>query len=146
MNTLELAYFAVDENIPFSAVVFMRDFISSHAFQTAWPYKCLSVLVPEISSELKGPLNEVNCNLYMLVSDPSPISTPPCVTRNFHLYVIERCCGTICLFPIGLHIFAASQTWESVGAPLPLYNSHEKPQSLIRCLVAKRSVEMVVTC
>ena len=40
INTLELAYFATDENVPFSATVFMRDFISSHAFQTAWPYKC----------------------------------------------------------------------------------------------------------
>ena len=34
MNTLELAYFAIDENVPFSAIVFMRVFISSHAFQT----------------------------------------------------------------------------------------------------------------
>ena len=33
MNTLELAYFAIDENVPFSATVFMRVFISSHAFQ-----------------------------------------------------------------------------------------------------------------
>ena len=77
INMLEVVYFATDENVPFSATVFMRDFISSHAFQTAWPYKCylvevvvgeafwtLSVLVSEISSELKGLLNEVNRNLY----------------------------------------------------------------------------------
>ena len=122
INTLELAYFAIDENVPFLAIVFMRDFISSHAFQTAWPYKCylvevvvgeafgnLSVLVPEISSELKGPLNEVNRNLYMLVCNPSPISTPSCVTRtlpsvynwntapSFWWIHVEIVCQTICI-------------------------------------------------